>query len=389
MNILKWVDLADILDVAIVAMLIYAGLVWFKKTRAFLVVIGIVILGVVYAAARYLDLFLTTAILQGFFAVLLIAIIVIFQEEFKHFFERVALWGLGRQRVRVPTPIVGTLVRTASDLARAKIGALVVIVGQDPIERHIEGGTELDGKPSEELLKSIFDRSSPGHDGAVIIEGGRVLRFAAYLPLSKDILKLEGVGTRHAAALGLVERCDALCIVVSEERGVVTVAHDGEMTPVKDAEGLGKIIDDYIREKFPPKEARRAVNILRKNFREKLIAVLLAAGLWALFAYGVGIVQREYDIPIEYSNVPEGLTVEHSAPRKLKATLSGDERAFRLLEPDSLKITLNLEDIKEGRQRVPADAGDVSGLPRNISTDRIRPEDVDVMIKRGSETKGR
>lgn len=387
MNLIKWIDLADITDVIIVAMLMYAGLVWFKKTRAFLVVVGIVILGVVYAAARYLDLFLTTAILQGFFAVLLIAVIVIFQEELRHFFEHVALWGLGRHQIKMPTPLVSTLVRTASDLARAKVGALIVIVGQDPIERHIEGGTELDGQPSEELLKSIFDRSSPGHDGAVIIEGGRVLRFAAYLPLSKDINKLEGIGTRHAAALGLVERCDALCIVVSEERGVVSVARDGEMAQVKDAESLGKIIDDYLKEKFPPKEVKRVTNIVRKNFREKMIAILMAIGLWVVFAYGVGIVHREFSVPVEYSNIPEGYSVEHAIPRELMLTLSGDERAFRLLNRDSLKVSLDLRNAKDGRQKIMVDEEDVTGLPRNFSIDNVRPSEIEVLVKRSDNLK--
>ena len=99
----------------------------------------------------------------------------------------------------------------------------------DPIERHIEGGTELGGLPSEPLLKSIFDVHTPGHDGAAKIRDGRVERFAVYLPLSKDLEKTAGRGTRHAAAIGLSERCDALAIVVSEETGKISIVVDGQI----------------------------------------------------------------------------------------------------------------------------------------------------------------
>lgn len=385
MSIIKWIDFSDVIDVIIVAMLVYAGLIWFKRTKAFLVVVGIVILGVVYAGARYLDLFLTTAILQGFFAVLLIAVIVIFQEELRHFFERVALWGLGRHKAEEPTPLVSVLVRTAFDLARAKVGALLVLVGQDPIERHVEGGTQLEGRPSEALLKSIFDRSSPGHDGAVVIENGVVMRFASYLPLSKDIDKLSGVGTRHAAALGLSERSDAMCLVVSEERGSVTIAHEGMFIPVKDAQVLKEQLDNFLKEKFPPHEGHKAVNLARRNLREKLIAIFLSMGLWLVFAYGVGVVQRDIVVPIEYSNVPEGDSVEHASPRELTLTLSGDERAFKLFNREEVKATLDLKSIKEGKQRLASTEVEVSGLPRNISVDNIRPAAIDLSIKHNGE----
>lgn len=285
MHFLNTIDLADVLDITLVAMLIYAGLMWFKKTRAFLVAVGIVFLGVIYAAARYFNLFLTTAILQGFFAVLLIAIIVIFQEELRRFFERIALWGLGRHKEFRSTAFLGSIVRSSVDFARVKTGALMVLEGIDPVERHIGGGVELQGRPSEPLLKSIFDSSSPGHDGAVIIQNGKVSRFAVHLPLSKNLQKLKGLGTRHAAALGLAELCDAMCIVVSEERGVVSIARDGDLYKIEDIETLGTIVDEYVKEKFPKREGKRWVNFFLKNKAQKLTAIVLSLCLWAVFAY--------------------------------------------------------------------------------------------------------
>lgn len=382
MHCLPWFDLTDIADVLIVSMLLYAGLVWFKKTRAFLVVVGIVILGVVYALARSFDLFLTAAMLQGFFAVLLIAIIVIFQEELRHFFERVALWGLGHKPKPEAAPLVEMLVRTAGDLARARIGALIVIAGSDPIERHIEGGTVLDGKPSEPLLKSIFDKHTPGHDGAVIIKGGRVMRFAAYLPLSKDLEKIVGVGTRHAAALGLAERCDALCLVVSEERGTVRVARDGEFRTCADLAQLGPWLAAYLQEKFPQQRGRRGMRLFTKNLREKLIAIALAVGLWAVFASTSGIVRRDFVVPVEYGGVPAEMNIERAVPRELTITLSGDERAFRFSSPQNLKVSVDLSLVREGRQRIAIQPGAIAGLPRNLKLDGIHPDEIEVTLKR-------
>lgn len=382
MHILKWIEISDIVDVALVAVLIYIGLLWFKRTRAFLVVVGIIILGCVYALARYMDLFLTTAMLRGFFAVLLIAIIVIFQEDLRQFFEQIALWGLGRRKTLGPKPLIEALVRTAGDFARGHIGALIVISGRDPIERHIEGGIELDGKPSESLFKSIFDTHTPGHDGAVYIKDGKIIKFAAHLPLSKDFEKLTGTGTRHAAALGLSERCDALCIVVSEERGVVSIARDGNLTQIKDVERLGPIIEGYFREKFPPKQKKRISNYFCRNKREKITAVVLAAALWMAFAYRAGIVQRDFSIPIEYMNLPPEVSIEKAVPREITVTLSADERAFRQFNRDELKVRLNLLNAREGKWRIPVKEESVSRLPHNVSVEEIRPSEVELTLKK-------
>jgi uncharacterized protein (TIGR00159 family) len=216
------ITFAEIVDIIFVAVLLYTAIVWARQTRAAFVVRGILILGGIYILARYLDLQMTAWVFQGFFAIFLIMIVVIFQEELRQFFERIAVWSFTRKRI----PALGSntadiLVRTVSDLAKEHVGALIVIRGSDPLERHITGGIPIDGKLSGPLLKSIFDPHSPGHDGAVLVEQDCITRFAAHLPLSKNLTELSHVGTRHSAALGLAELTDALCIVVSEERGTI------------------------------------------------------------------------------------------------------------------------------------------------------------------------
>lgn len=138
-----------------------------------------VILGGIYLIARYLDLQMTAWVFQGFFAVLVIVIVVIFQEELRRLFEYIAVWSrIGGRRRSLRATSADILVRTVADLARDRIGALIVIRGKDPIERHISGGIPLNGVLSEPLLESIFDPHSPAHDGAVLVENNRVTRFA-------------------------------------------------------------------------------------------------------------------------------------------------------------------------------------------------------------------
>lgn len=181
------ITFSEIIDVIFVAVLIYTATVWAQRTRAAFVVRGILVLGSIYLVARLLDLQMTAWVFQGFFAVFLIMIVVIFQEELRQIFERIAVWSLTRRRTpALRSSTADILVRTVDDLAKEKTGALIVIRGNDPIERHITGGIPLDGRVSEPLLRSIFDTHSPGHDGAVLIEQNRVTRFAVHLCASRD-----------------------------------------------------------------------------------------------------------------------------------------------------------------------------------------------------------
>src|SRR6266536_5120380 len=256
------ITFAEIVDIIFVAVLLYTAIVWARQTRAAFVVRGLLILGGIYIIARYLDLQMTAWVFQGFFAIFLIMIVVIFQEELRQFFERIAVWSLARKRV----PALGShtsdiLVRTLSDLAKEHIGALMVIRGNDPLERHITGGIPLDGKLSGPLLKSIFDPHSPGHDGAVLIEQDHITRFSAHLPLSKNLTQLTNVGTRHSAALGLAELTDALCLVVSEERGRISVARNSRLKAISNPQELGLQLQQFLHEKYPPAAEQKWVSM--------------------------------------------------------------------------------------------------------------------------------
>lgn len=274
---------ADMMDMAVVALLIYALLVWFKKTRTAFVVQGLLVLIGVYAMARVMEMYMTTLIFQGFFAIFVIAIVVIFQEELRSIFERIAVWSISRPRPPSGPQEPDILARVLSDLARDKVGALIVMRGRDPLDRHLEGGWDLHGELSEALIGSIFDSHSLGHDGAMIIEDGRIAKFGVHLPLSKDFGKITHMGLRHTAALGLCERTDALCLVVSQERGQISVGRRAQLTPIEDLQELHRILKDFLMEIAPRTPKQGFMAFFTHNTREKGLALGVSALLWWFF----------------------------------------------------------------------------------------------------------
>lgn len=282
---LKSIGVADALDMILVGSLIYGLLVWFKRTRTAFVALGLLLSAIVYTVARAAGMYMTVWIFQGFFAVFIVAVIVIFQEEVRSVFERIAVWSLTGGVLRgAPTHRqVEILVSSLGDLARDHIGALVVLRGLDPLDRHIDGGWDLNGELSEALIKSIFDSHSLGHDGALLVEEGRVSRFGAQLPLSKNFSKVTNMGTRHAAALGLSERADALCLAVSEETGRISFALRGDLVVVDDLEELQDGIEVFLTKHLPRPAESALIDFLTENKREKLAAAGVSILLWIFF----------------------------------------------------------------------------------------------------------
>ena len=363
-----------------VAVLLYTAIAFLKQTRAAFIIRGIFILAAIYIFARYLDLQLTAWLFQGFFAIFLIIIVVIFQEELRQIFERIAVWSLTSEDPSLRSDAADILIGTVADLAKDKIGALIVIEGKDPIARHIMGGIELEGKISEPLLKSIFDPHSPGHDGAVIIRNDQIARFAAHLPLSKDFRQLARVGTRHGAALGLAELSDALCIVVSEERGKISVARDGRLRQVDNTQELVSILQRFLREKYPPSEHRGfTFSLVRENWLAKLVTFSLAVGLWYVLVPGSSTIEVTYRLPVQVENLPAELRVDEVQPNEVSATFTGPKRTFYFFDPGRLKVTVDLSSAEAGRKTMRLSEQNIR-LPQNLILQQLNPVTVRISI---------
>lgn len=364
----------DLIDICLIGVAFYGLLVWFRKTRSRLVLAGIGLLGLVYFLSRWLQLYMTAVLLQSLFAVIIFALIVLFQEELRRFFERIAMWGGFRKRPHVTSSehVVETLAQTAASLARKKSGALIVLQGAEPLDRHIQGGVRLDGILSEELLESIFDPHSVGHDGAVIVESGKVSQFGCHLPLSSNFPQFGNLGLRHTAALGLSEISDSLCIVVSEERGTISIAQNGELKVLDNAAQLKVALDDFYS-KQSPRETKSIFSWFGAHLAEKVAAVLLALLMWIGLGYQRETVQRDYIVPIEYRNMAPEWVIEEPKLVDAKIMLMGPEQAFRLFDASGLKISLDLSKLKQGGQEI-ALTKDMIKTPGSLTVVGLKPD---------------
>ena len=382
---LRELHVVDLIDIALVTTFFYSAVVLVRRTQARLVAIGILFLGALYIAARGLDLRLTTWLLQGFFAVFLVIVVVIFQEELRQLFERLALWGLRRRgHVASVSGATEIVTRCAVDFARRRIGALIVLVGQQPIVRHIHGGVEVNGVLSEPLLQSIFEPHSPGHDGAVIVDHELLTRFGAQLPLSTDFRQLSGVGTRHSAALGLSERSDALCIVVSEERGQISVAVHGKLRALREPAELEAAVRTFLRSAFPSKSERNVLwSLVRENWAEKIATLALVIGLWYLFVPGSRPVTVAYPIAVKVMNLPPGYALERVEPAEVTAIFSGLRRAFYLFDPHRIDVTVDATLAKYGR-RTFAISEEQIRHPPDVIVEDVQPEQVRLSLRPGA-----
>ncbi len=364
----------DFFDIIFISIFIYALWMWFSVAASRFVLLGIAFLGVIYMAARYFQMYLTALVLQGFFAVLMVALVVIFQEEIRRFFERLATWkGFTDSRKKEGrSREIEIICQTAARLAQKRTGALIVISGRDPIDRHLSGGVPLSGELSEAVLESIFDPHSVGHDGAVVVEDGRISRFACQLPLSGRAREFGLMGLRHTAALGLSEVSDALCVVVSEERGAISVARDERIERLEDPNSLSDILEAYYAALTPVRKKRRVLGWFQSNFRAKAAALAISVILWLSFGLQSDMIRREFIFPIEYRNLASDWVIESATATEAHVYLSGPRQAFQILDPNALKISVDLAGIEEGEQDVVLGKG-LMRLPASLTVESVKP----------------
>ena len=228
---IRWIDFVDI---AIVTILFYYILLWLQGTRAIPLIRGLVVILLVYLAGRILQLYTINWFFDKFVAVLAVMLVVLFQPELRRTLER---FGRGRFFGALgfaPAPhgsfYVRNVVRAVEQLAESKMGALIVLERVTGLTEYLESGVRLDAMLSAELLLSVFNPRAPLHDGAVIIQGDRIIGASCLLPLSESRLLDKRLGTRHRAAVGISELTDALVIVVSEKSGTISLAENGFLT---------------------------------------------------------------------------------------------------------------------------------------------------------------
>ncbi len=373
------VRFADVVDIAIVSIALYLLIVWLQGRASRSLGIVVMLLTGTFLLARWLDLYMTTAAFQYAFTGIVLAFVLVFQQDIRHGVERLGTyrWFASSKSSVPPDMVSDAIVEAVAAMAKQRIGALIVFPGREPLDRHVRGGVHVGAHISFPLLLSIFHSESPGHDGAIVIEDSRIEKLGVHLPLTAELSKIGGGGTRHAAALGLVERCDAMVVAVSEEQGTITIARDGDLHIV-DAAVLAERLRDYFADSRSSQNSSsyRLIN----NLTVKLTAVVLATTMWYLFAYRTDTIQRTFDIPVEYRNLPKNWEIDEPKVTTVKVTLSGSEPAFSMLDPATMIVSLKLDE--NGSQRVvPMRTGpNLKNVPKDLIVERTIPDQVTVRL---------
>ena len=376
-----WDELAD---VVVVSLLLWALMAWARRVHASLALLGLGFLGVFYLLAQQLELQLTAWFFQGFFAVVVILLVVVFQDDLRRLFEQIAVLGLRRRPPRTRTDGIATLAVALLRLARTRIGALVVIPGREPVERHLHGGIPLDAAISEELLLSLFDPRSPGHDGAVLVQGDRLGRFAVLLPISEDHPHLGPGGTRHAAARGLAERCDALCVVVSEERGTVAVASFGELQVLENPEHLIEVLRGHLAKLRPSSglgPGREKWRQLWRRGLEAVVAFALALASWTVLVPGSIVDQVTLPVPVVVGGMPEGYVLEGVDPDIVEVQVAGPRRELLLASPEDFQLVIGNTSLVKLKRRTFAISRDDVLHPTTLEILGVSPERVRLSVR--------
>jgi uncharacterized protein (TIGR00159 family) len=370
------------LDVALVAAALFAVITWLKRARAGLAVVGGLLLVAIYLTAIELRLQLTAWVFRGAFAAFVIVLIVVLQNDLRRLFERVASIGAGSRAARHgDADALEVVSETAFELADRRCGALIVISGKDAVERYVDGGERLDGRISRALLLSLFDPGSVGHDGAVILDGSTVTRFAVHLPLSANFRQIRSRGTRHAAAAGLSEVTDALCICVSEERGEVSIARDSQLQLVGSSEDLLAALQRFLGDRLPAgSTAQRVGKAVRNSWVNATLAVLLAIGLWQLFVSGSEFSRKTVTAPVLVEDIDPEFKLETVEPAQIKVELSGLRRDLYLLDPRAVEVRIDASSLTTGRRVFQVSRSDVRHPP-DLTVEAVIPAKVVLNVR--------
>lgn len=380
-----WRDIADILFLTIVAYQLY---VWFRESRALRVIIGLVALGGIYSIAKFWGLFLTTWVFQILWQVLLILLLILFQTEIRQVLEKVSPMRYLRSRRRVfQKTFAKELSQTLFEMAADRTGALIVLARNDNPSEFVRAGQTIMALPESALIKSIFNRYAPAHDGAIVIAQDRITQMGCILPLSEDENLPEKYGTRHRAALGLSEVTDAICLVVSEERSEVATVVEGKIVTWQDPKALAGNLSEITGgpEIRVPTLKGFLKGIFVENWRTKLSALALVTIAWLILAS-----QQEAELiittPVQHTNVPSHLMLGQGSTPTVDLTLSGRRNTIRTLMDQDVQVSFDLSAITLGRHLIKVSTKNIV-LPFGVKIDRVAPQKIMVNLRQRPKDK--
>jgi uncharacterized protein (TIGR00159 family) len=353
-----------------------------RGTVAFQVAIGLGSLWLFQEVANAAGLVLTSWFFRAIGAVAVLVIVVVFRTEIREILVHTNpirfLLGRSQQTRGVAYHLIA---QAAFRLVNRRVGALVVIQNQDEMKGMVRGGLPLDANLLPEVLESVFSKESPVHDGAAVIRGNRISQVGALLPLSQEETLPRHFGTRHRAAIGLSEVSDAVVLVVSEERGDISLVHRRNVEPIQDPEQLERRLEFLLMTKDTSSgEARNRGLAWMSHGGGLLLTFLLVSAFWGLYA-GRQFSLISLSAPVYYRDIPADLQLRKASSEEVEVQVSGRRGLVSSLDRQQVRAFLNLGRISEGEHALVLKSENIV-LPPGLEVERITPSSITIEMER-------
>jgi uncharacterized protein (TIGR00159 family) len=376
LNLFRW---QDALDIFILTYIFYRLYLWLRKKRALRMILAILALPLFYLFAQWIDLPLSVWGLQNLWPVIVIILVVIFQQEIREVLGNISLPSFFFGRLEgLTSKTIDHVTEAAFQMANRKLGGLIVLQRGDNLDEIIREKTFLDAEINEDILISIFNSQSPLHDGAVIIQGGRIQYAAALLPLSKSTSLPKEWGTRHRAGVGITEVSDGDCIIVSEERGQVLLASKGAVEKKQGKEDLKKSLADLTPMGDTKDKEWTWPKKLFKDIPIKVLFLFLVCLLW-VFVIGVRQGEVSFNIPIEYYSMPQNLEMVGEPPKEVNVRVRASQRLLSSSKPDYVRVQVNLSNAHKGTNQIALSEASITTRP-GITVTNLYPRNIKLVL---------
>jgi diadenylate cyclase len=374
--------LKDILDILLLAGIIFLINLIIIKARAFRLIIGIIILVILDLISDWMNLVLTKALFQTLLPLSFIILAFVFQKEIKMFLEQFVIIIPRRKKyTHKEEKIIENIMTAIKYLSESKIGSIIVFEKVNSLESLIEGGKKLNSEISAELLISIFSKNSPLHDGALIIKDDKIKYASVHLPLAENYQFDIKAGTRHRAGLGITQFSDALSIIISEENGNISIAKNNKINYNVSGKEILRELQDYYQTNT------KHTKIFTKTFKNiyQYIAVfalslIISFSFWILVNYNKFKIQKTIEAPIEFKNLKDNLSLIDPSANKIKISLSGYDFDIKTLNESQIKAIIDLSDAEEGRYSINIDSKKITNIRPNIEIVQIEPNTIKFKI---------
>jgi diadenylate cyclase len=382
MNLPIPLDWKDFVDIFVISFILHRIFLLMRGTAVVQITIGLVSLWLFQELARVSGLVLTSWFFRGIGAIFVLVIVVVFHAEIREILVQTNpvrfLLGRARQTRPLGYHLIGQAVFR---LARRRTGALIVIQNLDELGSNAGGGFVLDGNLIPEVLEGLFAKDSPVHDGAAVIRGNRIARVGTFLPLSQSEGLPNHFGTRHRAAVGLSETCDAVILVVSEERGEISLVHRRNVQLIRNPDQLESTLSQLIlSDRKLGGDPKRWSRVWLSQVGGLVLTFLLVSVFWGVYAGG-RFSMLPLRVPVQFRNIPAGMQLTDSSAQEVEVQVSGKRGLVSSLDPQQVKAFLNLDGISAGEHERALKSDNIL-LPPGLDVEQITPSSITFHMKR-------